>query len=72
MKHVATAMSKNGGPCRDCGKHIERGESIFKFPVSDEDAPTRKQKNGPGLWVCFECMVQREGYQRAQLGMFDA
>jgi hypothetical protein len=70
MKHVATAMSKSGGPCRRCQKHIERGESIFKFPSGD--AVKAGQKNGPGIWVCFECMVVMEGYEKKQEVLFDA
>lgn len=61
MKHVATAMSKAGGPCKDCHKHIEQGESIFKFPK--EGATRKGQRNGPGVWVCFDCCVRREGYE---------
>jgi len=59
--HVATAMSKRGGPCKDCGQHIEQGESIFKFAAPNE-SPSKGQKNGPGVWVCLDCMVRREGY----------
>jgi len=60
MKHVATAMSKRGGPCEDCGKHIKQGESIFKFTADKK--PVKGQKNGPGVWVCFDCCVREEGY----------
>lgn len=60
-------MSKAGGPCKDCGKHIERGESIFKFPA--DVSVSKGQKNGPGVWVCFECCVAREGYQPVQEAM---
>ncbi len=63
MKHVATAMSRHGGPCADCGKYIQKGESVFKFAA---EGKTTQQGNGPGVWVCFECMVQREGYVKAQ------
>ena len=58
-KHVATAMSKFGGPCKDCGQHIAKGESVFKFPL---EGVTTAKGNGPGKWVCLDCMVRTEGY----------
>ena len=53
---VATATSKAGGNCDECGIAIGAGHKIYKYAT---EGSTTGFGNGPGIWVCNWCHRRR-------------
>jgi len=55
---IATSTSKGGGICVHCHHKIPPGAGIAKFTrCCDDHEPSKRGKNGPGVWVCRNCKL---------------